>query len=504
MPATVTVNNLTVVHMSSNGISQAFPDVCKTPAPPPAPPIPIPYPNIAMSTDSADTAGTVKADGNPIMVSTSKYAISTGDEAGSLLGLISNKIKGSANPQMYSMDVKAEGKNVFRQLDIMLQNGNSYPINTPPGPNMQPPMPGFGVPASIKPKELKKWKIIEVRWSDPKLKCGDMVKIRTKTENYPNGIMIAHLIHKSGSKRIHSSTKGQVNGNSVDIDWITWNGQWEKQHKKFKVKAHGSGEVKESSNELEIEIPPEHQERVYVPANLNRAEVLEEVEVPVISLFGISLATRREVRGSGRFVSGEYGYDLSIKRGAFQIHCKMKINVRRGVRLSGTKLTRAKKRWKREIEGTWDRQWKEHRIACKRGDACSCPGGCCIFPIRVKCSFVSSGEHVNVNLWPGAPTRVATGSNPQWWCQSDWYERLSGREGNGGVVHAHEFGHSIGMEDEYVGGSTIRQYFNVPGSLMQSGTRIMKQHFERHPASGKSIHQRFLDAVKDRYKLLRI
>jgi hypothetical protein len=502
VPASVTANKLTVVHKTSNGINQAFPDVCKTPAPP-APPIPVPYPNIAMSTDAADTASSVKADGNPIMVSTSKYAMSTGDEAGSLLGIMSNKIKGSANPQMYSFDVKAEGKNVFRQMDIMLQNGNSYPINTPPGPTMQPPAPAFGLLAALKAEELKKWKIIEVQWSDAKKKCGDMVKIRTKTENYPNGLFMLHVIHKSGNKRIHATTVGQVNNNSVDIDWITWNGQWEKKHKKLKAHAHGSGEVKKSSNELEIEIPAEYEQRVYVPAASNRAEVLEEVEVPVTFL-GFRIGTRREIRGTARFVSGEYGYNLSIKRGVFQIHCKMKINVRSGVRLSGTKLKRAKKRWKHEIETSWDRKWKEHRIACQRGDKCSCPGGCCIFPIRVKCSFVSSGEHINVNLWPGAPTGRPRGSNPQWWDQGNWYERLSGREGNGVVVHAHEFGHSIGMEDEYIGGSTIREYFNVPGSLMQSGTNIMQQHFERHPASGLSIHQRFLNAVKDRYKLLKM
>lgn len=51
MPVTVGVNNLSVVHAGSNGMTIAFPDVCKTPAPP-APPIPIPYPNIAMSSDT--------------------------------------------------------------------------------------------------------------------------------------------------------------------------------------------------------------------------------------------------------------------------------------------------------------------------------------------------------------------------------------------------------------------------------------------------------------------
>ena len=45
MAVTVGVNFLSVVHKSSSGVSIAFPDVCKTPAPP-APFVPIPYPNI--------------------------------------------------------------------------------------------------------------------------------------------------------------------------------------------------------------------------------------------------------------------------------------------------------------------------------------------------------------------------------------------------------------------------------------------------------------------------
>ena len=48
---TVGVDNLSVVHKNSEGITIAFPDVCKTPTP--GGPIPIPYPNIAQSSDTA-------------------------------------------------------------------------------------------------------------------------------------------------------------------------------------------------------------------------------------------------------------------------------------------------------------------------------------------------------------------------------------------------------------------------------------------------------------------
>jgi hypothetical protein len=124
MGSTVTVNSPnTMVHAKSGGQSPVFPDVCKTPAPP-APPIPIPYPNVAKSSDASDTATTVQADGEKIMIKTSVFSTSTGDEAGSVGGLVSNCTKGKAQFIAYSFDVKAEGQNVPRNLDMMKQNGS--------------------------------------------------------------------------------------------------------------------------------------------------------------------------------------------------------------------------------------------------------------------------------------------------------------------------------------------------------------------------------------------
>lgn len=137
MPATVVVNHRTVVHASSSGVTMFFPDVCKTPAPP-APFVPIPYPNIAKSGDTAKGSQKVKMDGNPIMIEGSNFSTSTGDEAGSMGGIVSSCTKGKAEFILYSFDVKVEGKGVCRQLDLMLGNkGGTY--NTPPMPELQPP-----------------------------------------------------------------------------------------------------------------------------------------------------------------------------------------------------------------------------------------------------------------------------------------------------------------------------------------------------------------------------
>ena len=139
MPVTVGVNFLSVVHKDSAGITIAFHDICKTPAPP-APPIPVPYPNIAKSSDTSKGTTSVKCDGNPVCVSDSNFMVSTGDEPGTLLGIISNKVKGKAEFVNFSFDVKFEGKNVERAFDLMLHNDK----NTPPFPLIQGPVIAMG------------------------------------------------------------------------------------------------------------------------------------------------------------------------------------------------------------------------------------------------------------------------------------------------------------------------------------------------------------------------
>lgn len=139
MGVSVGVNNLSVVHKDSNGVTIAFPDICKTPSP--GGPIPIPYPNIAKSSDSAKGTKKVKCDGNAICVKNSNFGTSTGDEAGSAGGgVVSNKTKGKAEFVNYSFDVKFEGRNVARAFDLMLHNDK----NTPPFPVLQGPVIAMG------------------------------------------------------------------------------------------------------------------------------------------------------------------------------------------------------------------------------------------------------------------------------------------------------------------------------------------------------------------------
>ena len=139
MANTVGVNMMSVVTKDSNGTTVAFPDVCKTPSP--GGPVPIPYPNIARSADTAKASKKVTVEGNPLCLKDSNFSTSTGDEAGTAGGgVASSKTKGKGEFVNFSFDVKVEGKNVARALDLMLHNDK----NTPPAPLIQGPVVAMG------------------------------------------------------------------------------------------------------------------------------------------------------------------------------------------------------------------------------------------------------------------------------------------------------------------------------------------------------------------------
>jgi Toxin PAAR-like domain len=110
MACTVFANSRGVSHKGSGGMSTVFPDVCKTPTP--GGPIPIPYPNIGKSSDTSSGPSSVKSDGEMPMTKDANYMMSTGDEAGSAMGVVSNKVKGKCEYMMYSFDVKYEGNHL--------------------------------------------------------------------------------------------------------------------------------------------------------------------------------------------------------------------------------------------------------------------------------------------------------------------------------------------------------------------------------------------------------
>ena len=120
MGQTTFANFRGVAHKGSGGMSIAFPDVCKTPAAPS--PIPIPYPNIGQASDTSQGPSSVKTDGQMPMVKGAKYSRSSGDEAGTLGGVVSSVNMNECEFMMYSFDVKFEGNNVCRMGDPLFHN----------------------------------------------------------------------------------------------------------------------------------------------------------------------------------------------------------------------------------------------------------------------------------------------------------------------------------------------------------------------------------------------
>jgi len=118
--ATGFANGRGIAHKGSGGMSIVFPDVSKTPTP--GGPVPIPYPNIGKASDAVGGPTSVTVDGQMPMVKGAKYAVSSGDEAGSVGGVVSGVIKGECEFMMYSFDVKIEGKNVCRLGDPLFHN----------------------------------------------------------------------------------------------------------------------------------------------------------------------------------------------------------------------------------------------------------------------------------------------------------------------------------------------------------------------------------------------
>lgn len=136
----VYANNMEVSCKAAAGKSIcAFPDVCFTPPLTPATPpgVPVPYPNTGMASDSTSGSTSVQISGKEVMLKNKSYfSKSTGDEAGSApkKGVVTSKNMGKVYFNAWSMDVKIEGENVVRMMDITTHNHGSVPSNTAPWP----------------------------------------------------------------------------------------------------------------------------------------------------------------------------------------------------------------------------------------------------------------------------------------------------------------------------------------------------------------------------------
>lgn len=122
---TVFANGRSILHKGDGNTHVAAPpDVCKVPTP--GGPVPTPFVNTASDSMLSKASKKTKIEGNPIAISDSEISMSSGDEPGTLGGLVSSKFKGKLTWSGASTDVKCEGKGVVRFMDPTGQNGNTF------------------------------------------------------------------------------------------------------------------------------------------------------------------------------------------------------------------------------------------------------------------------------------------------------------------------------------------------------------------------------------------
>jgi hypothetical protein len=149
----VYANNMEVSCKAAAGKSIcAFPDVCMTPPQTPATPpgVPIPYPNTGMASDATDGSTSVKISNQEVMLKNkSSFSKSMGDEAGAapMKGVVTHKNMGKVFFNAWSMDVKVEGENVVRMLDLTTHNHGSVPGNSPTWPYLD--KAGMSAPGGV-------------------------------------------------------------------------------------------------------------------------------------------------------------------------------------------------------------------------------------------------------------------------------------------------------------------------------------------------------------------
>ncbi len=455
MPATVIVNNLTVVHKASGGSSIAAPDVCKTPTS--GGPVPVPYVNAALSRDTAKGSRQVRVDGHSIMLKSSHFSTSSGDEPGTLGGLVSGKTRGKAYPRSYSFDVKVEGQPVFRFTDMMVQNSGS------PGNAAGIESQTNNIAAAI---VADKGELVEMRWSTEKLCCGDPVTLSVKTRNADNGLDIHVRVDRTnlGLRKPMDTFPVTVRGDSGQAKWLSrWRHLYTEKIPAVAIQGTLKG-PRDSVNAIEFQNPPNAKNKLVT--GIRTASMYVEDTLTGTWVY------------SGHDIPWPFSYDLSISSG--RVYVRRKLDFVRGPGLLPISPATWRS-WKLEIESVWDNKFYFHRIKCKRGRGCDCSvNGCCKYPLRILA--MQGAGHGPVNLFLGGPKAINWGKPDLWWYSHTWWTAIGDAGGN---VRAHEFGHLIGCFDEYPEGACDknRAFADVPDSIMNLGITVYARHVEDFRAS---------------------
>ena len=118
------------------GMSVSFPNVCKTPAAPS--PLPLPYPSVGQCANASGDTCTkkVKILNKAVLHKSSEIASTTGDQPGTLKGVVSSTTSDKAAYKTSVSKVLVEGNEIVTHLKMVAHNGSN--ANAPPGTQVAP------------------------------------------------------------------------------------------------------------------------------------------------------------------------------------------------------------------------------------------------------------------------------------------------------------------------------------------------------------------------------
>ncbi len=322
----------------------------------------------------------------------------------------------------------------------------------------------LGSPVESCPKEL-----INARWEQETVKCGDNAGMLADTVNIAAGVNATFTITAASGGGTVATEISTTMPSSVRGTWLSKKSTsvWNNPEDRFSVTADGLT-AQSQDPQLSIHIYPDIAQAsltrtLQAPPGSSNFRWDEKVHIEftnrkLILTVKVRLLNRTQNRP-------ERGKKESYAD--YEARCNE-------IPVSGAVPDASKQSIKSTVEGVYRDQWNVHRRNCGRGSACDCDRAkkCCKFEIEVRLEFVeTAGSMVNdVNMWPG--TGRADSAN--------WH-RIESRPGKS---WAHEVGHLMGFYDEYSEGATGSPPWrpNVPSSIMGSGTEVLDYHLEEFRA----------------------
>ncbi|WP_350029454.1 DUF4150 domain-containing protein [Caballeronia sp. GAWG1-5s-s] len=201
----------------------AAPDVCSTPPQTPATPpgVPVPYPNSGSSSDCSDGTRSVAISQEEVMLrDKSFFRKSSGDEAGNApkKNVITSTNRGEIYFCAWSMDVKFEGENAVRHLDLTTNNHASAPGATPPHPESEAASSGVVVIHCD-----KTWSDCQKKQARAKVDAMNKMCPLTRRPGVskPDGLASSwRELGNAGAKAFKDLVKARVDGKTIKRDWL--------------------------------------------------------------------------------------------------------------------------------------------------------------------------------------------------------------------------------------------------------------------------------------------